>query len=306
MKLRVISTIVISLVVVTGTGIIGLPIASASIEKRDDCMLNMACFVQGDYLKYYVTLNGKPFHHLNYTHEGIVDEDTILVGDWVYSVSEYPISAYDGSKFVNPIQLFFKANLKGGISNDDIFVLHIIPFDGDRWLENNWNVTEDSFIYKTLSRPVVIATYHNMKYVIDKETGITLYYQSDDPNSSRQVKVYSLVDSDIITSGNQLSTSKSDTITNVQQLQIPEWIRNNAKWWSDGNISDSDFVSGIQFMIKNNIIKIPRDETPTDNMIQKIPDWVKRNAGWWSNGLIPDNDFVQGLQYLVQHGIIVV
>ncbi len=37
---------------------------------------------------------------------------------------------------------------------------------------------------------------------------------------------------------------------------IPEWIKNNAGWWADGAIGDSDFVLGIQFLIKEGIMKI--------------------------------------------------
>jgi hypothetical protein len=38
--------------------------------------------------------------------------------------------------------------------------------------------------------------------------------------------------------------------------EIPEWIKNNAGWWADGAIGDSDFVQGIQFLIKEGIMSI--------------------------------------------------
>jgi hypothetical protein len=38
--------------------------------------------------------------------------------------------------------------------------------------------------------------------------------------------------------------------------EIPPWIKNNAGWWASGQISDNDFVSGIQYLIKNGIMKI--------------------------------------------------
>ena len=31
---------------------------------------------------------------------------------------------------------------------------------------------------------------------------------------------------------------------------IPDWVKNNAKWWSDDQISDEDFASGLEFLIK--------------------------------------------------------
>jgi len=38
--------------------------------------------------------------------------------------------------------------------------------------------------------------------------------------------------------------------------EIPDWIKNNAGWWADGLITDVDFVSGIQWLITNGIMKI--------------------------------------------------
>ena len=41
-----------------------------------------------------------------------------------------------------------------------------------------------------------------------------------------------------------------------QKEQIPSWIKNNAGWWADGSIDDSSFVQGIQYLIKEGIMKI--------------------------------------------------
>ena len=37
---------------------------------------------------------------------------------------------------------------------------------------------------------------------------------------------------------------------------IPGWIKNNAEWWSQGLITEDDFVKGIEFLVKNGIIKV--------------------------------------------------
>ena len=37
---------------------------------------------------------------------------------------------------------------------------------------------------------------------------------------------------------------------------IPAWIKNNAGWWSNGEIPDSAFVSGLQWLISNGIMNI--------------------------------------------------
>ena len=42
-----------------------------------------------------------------------------------------------------------------------------------------------------------------------------------------------------------------------ESTDIPDWVRGNAEWWAQGAIGDSDFVSGIQYLIKEGIMTIP-------------------------------------------------
>ncbi|KAG2474619.1 MAG: hypothetical protein NPMRTHETA2_70004 [Nitrosopumilales archaeon] len=86
---------------------------------------------------------------------------------------------------------------------------------------------------------------------------------------------------------------------------ISEWIKNNAKWWSEGLIGDSDFVSGIQYLMKEKVIDIPDlPEQASETAQEHVPDWIRNNAGWWAEGLISEEDFLNGIKYLVEQGII--
>lgn len=40
------------------------------------------------------------------------------------------------------------------------------------------------------------------------------------------------------------------------QYQIPKWIKDNAKWWSEGSISDQDYINGLQYLIQQGILKV--------------------------------------------------
>ena len=86
---------------------------------------------------------------------------------------------------------------------------------------------------------------------------------------------------------------------------IPDWIKNNAGWWADGQIDDSSFVSSIQWLISNGVMVIPPTEqgAGSDNV---IPSWIKNNAGWWADGQIDDGSFVSGLQWLISNGIMTI
>ena len=46
----------------------------------------------------------------------------------------------------------------------------------------------------------------------------------------------------------------SIVVKDTTELNIPEWIKNNAVWWAEGQIDDNSFATGIEFMIKEGII----------------------------------------------------
>lgn len=96
----------------------------------------------------------------------------------------------------------------------------------------------------------------------------------------------------------------SQTVSADQNYNIPSWIKNNAKWWSAGQIRDDDFVKGIQYMVEQGIMKIPLSPGGYLQNPNQIPQWIKNNAKWWAAGQIDDSAFVKGMQYLVQVGII--
>jgi len=118
--------------------------------------------------------------------------------------------------------------------------------------------------------------------------------------------------SDITISGNLKDKTKPgivwlyafpDGAHKTYSQNIPQWIKTNSAWWSDGMITDSDFLKGIEFLIQNNIIIIEQIKI-TSSSTEEIPLWVRNNAKWWSSGLISDNDFVFGIKYLIEAGII--
>ncbi len=53
--------------------------------------------------------------------------------------------------------------------------------------------------------------------------------------------------------GESLWNYEADASTD---LGIPQWIRDNAKWWSEGLITDQDYINGLQYLIQQGILKI--------------------------------------------------
>ncbi len=81
---------------------------------------------------------------------------------------------------------------------------------------------------------------------------------------------------------------------------IPEWVKNNASWWSERQISQTEFTNGLEFLINEGIIYIPPTEPGPPGPDKIIPDWVRNTAGWWAEGKISDSEFVNAMKYLIE------
>ena len=47
----------------------------------------------------------------------------------------------------------------------------------------------------------------------------------------------------------------------MESGKVPAWVKNNAEWWAQGSIDDGTFVSGIQFLIEEEIISVSSQST---------------------------------------------
>ena len=91
-------------------------------------------------------------------------------------------------------------------------------------------------------------------------------------------------------------------IPNAFAENVPDWVKNTAGWWADGIIDDNSFVSGIEYLVKEDIIRV--DVLQTTETSQAVPEWVKNTAGWWASDAISEKDFVNAFEFLIKEGII--
>ena len=141
---------------------------------------------------------------------------------------------------------------------------------------------------------------------------------SDDKSSIMYPSIYRydlwLAQKNAKTGEMQIQDKLEESISNEKTSAIPQWIKDNAGWWSGNQIDDRTFVLGIQYLIKENIINIPTtvssdvtiDEGKSNEELHEIPLWIKNNAKWWSDGVISDLDFVAGLEHMIKNRIIIV
>ena len=90
-----------------------------------------------------------------------------------------------------------------------------------------------------------------------------------------------------------------------QMPTVPAWIKQNAGWWATQQISDGEFLEGIDFLFEKQILSVPQRESVPESE-WKIPSWVKNPAGWWSEDKISDDEFLGIIQNLVKRGIIII
>jgi len=54
----------------------------------------------------------------------------------------------------------------------------------------------------------------------------------------------------------EAKSASKPIVATESETSIPGWIKNNAEWWADDMIPDSAFVSGLQWLISNGIMKL--------------------------------------------------
>jgi hypothetical protein len=167
------------------------------------------------------------------------------------------------------------------------------------------------------NRPIAVNYYFSITQndkIIFEQTGLSSdskekhniaeFTIPDDVTGIIQLNFRNLGDNDLA------KTSIPIIIHNIKHenndISIPKWIKNNAGWWADGSIDDNSFVQGIQYLIKEKIIKIPPTSQGTGTFGNEIPSWIKNNAKWWSDGQIDDETFVKGIQFLIENRILYV
>jgi len=114
--------------------------------------------------------------------------------------------------------------------------------------------------------------------------------------------------------GYHIGTTTFDVVTKLKSqpttaepvTAIPGWIKTHAGWWAGGQINDSTYLLGIEYLVKEGIIVMPQTGDYDSDFLspQAVPAWIKNNAEWWASGQIDDITYISGIHYLIKVGII--
>jgi len=207
-----------------------------------------------------------------------------------------------GAQSIQHIALYM--NLRG-IERDIQYSDTFIIFDKGSPLEvNDPHDYFDTVNVTPISSGTKLELIFDVKFAKPMEKSDLIIRMWDDRRNSADVKILDAIQ--VVGSETESVQESADQIEQIQTAKqsIPPWIKNNAGWWSDGQIDDSDFVQGIQYLIQQKIMSVPDTESDDTAVTQQIPSWIKSNAGWWRDGLISDDDFVHGIQWLISNGIV--
>ena len=103
-------------------------------------------------------------------------------------------------------------------------------------------------------------------------------------------------------SAGNTNSNSFNVIIEFSGILIPDWVKDVAGWWHEGEINDASFLEGIAYLIEHNVLVVPSTEAGSGG--GAVPEWVKNTAGWWANDEIDDETFVNAIQYLIQEGIL--
>ena len=191
------------------------------------------------------------------------------------------------------------------------------------WWENELKSGQSTILYfdvldtflkdKPIAVPYELKIFHDGKQ-ITKTSGMSSdskgesndfeFLIPEDVSGIINVKFERLSDSMVANLEFPLVVDKIQSVE-IPVYQIPQWVKNNAGWWADGQIPDSAFIDGIEFLINEKIIVVPIIDTQLETGTS-VPQWIKTNAGWWADGQIDDKTFATGIEYLLKIGLIVI
>jgi len=85
----------------------------------------------------------------------------------------------------------------------------------------------------------------------------------------------------------------------IQNEKIPYWHYNDAKWWSEGKISDEKFQKSLIVILDNH-----SDLSQNISDEFSIPTWFFYTAKWFSENKISDDVYVSAITFLYDENIL--
>ena len=119
--------------------------------------------------------------------------------------------------------------------------------------------TEDGILQITIPRDLLDAKFNESDdiFFVIVDGFDTEYIEITNGADSRTLIIpFFQGDTQIEIIGTDVLETAMEEIISETEIEIPAWVKNNAGWWADDLIGDSDFVSGIQYLISEGIMSV--------------------------------------------------
>ena len=173
------------------------------------------------------------------------------------------------------------------------------------------HMVKDVSIKKEIQDEFIIINFE-FKFTEKMKTSTMMIKTWDDKRNSSKNYFFNAIEvreqTDLQIVNNKITNSKNqtETVEVGEKINIPPWVKHISGWWADNIVADEEFISSIQFLIKEKIITVSDTNQNQNNELQEIPTWIKQNAEWWADNKISDDDFMHGIQHLIKNNIITI
>jgi len=137
-----------------------------------------------------------------------------------------------------------------------------------------------------------------------KEASIYLEKALKEDPDNIIIKNYKKIIDDINIKYRFTPTEKTLPITIKNNGEVPTWVKSTVSLWGVEKITDKDFLNILQYLIKNDIIKIPKENVFENTKELKMLSWVRGNLNTWSQDEVPNSEFFKNMNWLIENKFI--
>ena len=213
--------------------------APISTSDQAKCIPDQICVSKNNYIKYSIK-DTQSRDVTSLTHTFGAPGSTIAISSVEVTKKDKQLDSFhiDSDGIVDHTKQYYR-------------FVHKIPAQLGTTISSEYEIKTTSeviFPFKDQQRNAVIAWDKTKQYqeVIDKNTGIVLYAKHNDRIKKTQWSAE-------LTDTNAFS---KEIEIEYEGMRIPSWFKDPVKWWTEGKIPDSEYLSGISYLLKNNIMQI--------------------------------------------------
>jgi len=137
-----------------------------------------------------------------------------------------------------------------------------------------------------------------------KEASIYLETALKEDPDNKIIKNYKKIIDEVNKKYRYTPTEKTEPNTIKNNGSVPIWVKSIVSLWGVEKITDKNFLNMLQYLIENDIIKIPKENIFKNTKELKMLSWIRGNLNTWSQGEVPNSEFFKNMNWLIENKFI--